>query len=113
MNRGLGCALIVIVFMSIVTASGIYAIATKIADYGEAREQTKQVQIVADASVSMAQINADTTVTVAKINADATKKTSMAFVAFYAVRALLVGGGIVWALVAGAVIQRWMVRHGN
>lgn len=102
MTKGLGCGLIVIIFMAIVAASGIYAIATKIADYGEAREQTKQVQIVADAAVK-----------IAETNADATKKTSMTFVAFYAVRALLWGGGIVWALVAGAVIQRWMVRHGN
>lgn len=66
-------------FVALVTASGIFAIAMKTADYGEAREVTRQVQIMADRDVSIAQINASRDVDIATIAADVTKQTSFIY----------------------------------
>lgn len=104
--KGLGCAFVGIVIVSLAITAGLYIVVDGLSGYGQAREQTKQVQIVADASVDIAQINADAAVEIAGINADATKKTSMAFVAFYALRAILWGAGLVWAVIIGGLIWR-------
>ena len=63
-----------IVIVSLAITAGLYIVVDGLSGYGQAREQTKQVQIVADASVDIAQINADAAVEIAGINADATKR---------------------------------------
>lgn len=95
-----------IVIVSLAITAGLYIVVDGLSGYGQAREQTKQAQIVADASVDIAQINADAAVEIASINADATKKTSVSFVAFYALRSILWGAGLVWAFVVGSLIWR-------
>lgn len=81
--------MLAIFFVAIVTSCGIAMIASRLADYGEAREQTKQVQIVADAAVE-----------IEAIRADAEKKTSLAFTLFYLARAATWAAGLVWFAVA-------------
>lgn len=96
-----GCALLIVIFVAIVTSCGIASIATRLADYGEAREQTRQVQIVADAAVE-----------IEAIRADATKKTSLAFALFYLARAITWAAGLVWFAVAVALVRKWTVNYG-
>ena len=106
MNRGLGCAMALIIMMAVVCATGIYMVASKIADNAPAREQTKQVEIRANADVAIAQITADAYVDAARTNADTTKKTTGVFTLFYVARALLWGMGLcVVAIVAVALLM--------
>lgn len=87
-----GCltTILAVVFGAMVIAMSIEAIATASARKVEAYEQTKQVQITADANVE-----------IAKVNADATKKTSPAFSLFYLLRYL------VW--LSAAAVALWVV----
>lgn len=109
--KGLGCAFLGIVFVAILTATGICAIATSLAGYGEAREQTRQAQILADMTAKVANIEANKAVKIAYIEADATKKTSWPFVGFYLLRALLWMAGVLWLLVGIKAVQRWILGN--
>lgn len=111
MNKGLGCALALIIMMAVVCASGIYMVASKIADNVPAREATKQVEIRANADVAIAEINANAAVNMSEINADATKKTTGTFVLFYLARALLWAIGL--CIVAIVVVALLMWARGN
>lgn len=111
MNKGLGCAMALIVMMAVVCATGIYMVAARIADNVPAKEQTKQVEIRANADVAIAEINANAAVNMARINADTTKKTTGAFTLFYVARALLWAMGL--CVVAVVVVALLMYGRGN
>ena len=111
MNRRLGCAMALIIMMSVVCATGIYLVASRIADNIPAREVTKQVEIRANADVAIAQINADAHVDVTRINADTAKKTTGAFTLFYVARALLWAIGL--CIVAAVAIALLMWGRGD
>lgn len=94
------------------TIAGCGAIIGRIAGYSQAHEVTTQVQIRADAAVTIARINANAAVDVAQINADAQRDTSLAYLAHRAFTALLAALGLVWL----AVVLFWLnrgLRHGN
>ncbi len=107
MNRGLGCAMALIIIMAVVCATGIVMVASRIADNVPAREVTKQVEIRANADVAIAQINADAYVDVARINADTTKKTTGAFTLFYVARALLWAIGLCVVAIVVVALLMW------
>ena len=96
MSKGLGCALALIIMMAFASATGIYMVASRIADNVPAREVTKQVEIRANADVAIAQINADTT-----------KKTTGTFVLFYVARALLWAMGLCVVAVVVVALLMW------
>ena len=107
MNKGLGCAMALIIVMAVACATGVYLVASRIADNVPAREVTKQVEIRANADVAIAQTNANAAVKMAEIAADTTKKTTGAFTLFYVARALLWAMGLcVVAVVVVALLMR-------
>lgn len=109
--KGLGCALALILFIAIVTMAGIGLVATSMAGYGQAREQTKQVAIRETEATNRTRIEWDARVEIAEVQADATRKTSWAFVGFYLLRALLWIAGALWLLVGVKAVQRWISNN--
>lgn len=106
MNRGLGCATALIITLALLCATGIYLVASHIANTGEAREVTKQVEIRANADVRIAEINANAAVDMTQINADVTRDTSLVYLAHRMFSAFLVAAALVCLGVAALVFFR-------
>lgn len=85
-------------------AIGTYIYIVEATEYGIAIERTAQIQIQESEQTNRVQIHWDALTEIERIRADVSKKTDVTFVLFWLVRAVLWVGGIVVALLAGALV---------